>query len=246
MQGTRWDKLLNKKLLLIGIVFLVIPIIFACKEFYKPNSNVDVFDVIEEYGVNSTCHISLYNSTHLFYENLTMQQIGYRYNYSFGRNLSQGTYRAAIECQKDNSANSNCTDLYLGECNFVVEGEGEMASLSVTIFVLVITGSLFALGILANPSRNPVANIIMKRVCIELGLFLMSLNTAIVITIASYAGLGIDQELFRYLWIINWSIYLFMVFIAWTTLTNVLKMMQQMAKSKRMEGEDYGEESDYD
>lgn len=215
----------------------------ACKESYKPNENVNIFDIIEGYGESANCNISLYNYSYNFYSNLTMQQEGLKYNYSFGTNLSLGEYRATIECQKE--ASPNCTDVYLGECNFVVEGEYEMASLAVVLFVGAITLALFIVGVKHDFSRNPIANLIFKRVCILLGLFLISLDTAMVVTIADNAGLGVNRELFRYLWLINWTIYGFMVYLFWTTLTNGLKLWQKLARMKRMGG-NFGGEEEYD
>jgi len=116
----------------------------------------------------------------------------------------------------------------------VLQGEDKMASLSVMLFVCSITFALFFIGIKFNFSKNPVANFIFKRVIILLGLFLLSLDTAIIVTMADNAGLGVNRELFRYLWMINWTIYLFMIWLMWNTIVNVLKLWERLSKEKRM------------
>lgn len=121
----------------------------------------------------------------------------------------------------------------------IIEGEDNMTSLSVTIFILGITGTLIFLGMKKDFSKNAVANLILKRCLILIGMLLMSLNTAIIVTMADVAGLGVDRELFRYLWIINWSIYLFMLFIIITTVFNVLKLWVDISQRKRMGEDEY-------
>lgn len=109
-----------------------------------------------------------------------------------------------------------------------------MASLSITLFIGALTLALFYLGIKKDFSHSSLANLIIKRCMILGGMFLVSLDTAIMITIADNAGLGIDRELFRYLWGINWVIYFLMLWLAWTTVVNGIKLMENAAKEKRM------------
>jgi len=110
--------------ILIFIMFLLVfvSIVFACKEsYYYGEDDIEIFDSIEDYGINANCNLSIYNETDVVYQNLSMEQYGFLYNYSLGKtDLPIGTYRAKIECHKSNSDNLNCTDVYLGECNFVV------------------------------------------------------------------------------------------------------------------------------
>lgn len=124
----------------------------------------------------------------------------------------------------------------------ILEGEDRMASLSVTLFVGAITLALFYLGMNHNFSKNSIANIIIKRCIIIVGLLLLSLDTAIIVTMADNAGLGVNKELFRYLWMINWAIYLFMVFLVYTTVLNILKLWDAGKKQKRMGNDNESDE----
>ena len=125
--------------------------------------------------------------------------------------------------------------------SIIIEGEDEMASLSVMLFIGGITFFLIFMGLKFDFSRSPVANLIFKRVLIALGMFLLSLDTTILATIADNAGLGVTTELFRYLWMVNWSIYLFLLWLFWTTTVNVLRLWRKTSEEKRMGlGEDEG------
>ncbi len=111
------------------------------------------------------------------------------------------------------------------------------ASLSVMLFVGLITATFFFIGLRLNLSNHELANMIIKRCAIIFGLFLLSLDFAMLATIADNAGLGISQEIFRYLWIINWTIYLSIMAMMWSTTVGSLKLWGDIAKRKS-----YGEE----
>lgn len=118
-----------------------------------------------------------------------------------------------------------------------VGGEKTMASLAVVLFVGAITFSLFFIGWKFQLSQHPLTNYILKHCCILFGLFLLSLDTTMVATIADVSELGVTQEIFRYLWIINWTIYIAMVVLLWKTLQGSLSLWENLTAMKRM-GED--------
>jgi len=144
-----------KKLILPTIIFLlIISIVMACKESYLSTEDVIIFDSVEEYGSGANCNISLFNDTDIIYANLTMEMDGLKYNYSFGKDLPAGIYRTSIECKKD--VTINCTDIYLGECNFTVEQEVESEYYLYVVSIIV----FFALLSLAYYVEEPVFAIV--------------------------------------------------------------------------------------
>ena len=126
-----------------------------------------------------------------------------------------------------------------GTREVVAEAEkDEMASLSVTFLVLLITVGVFALPRLVGRfSKSDILNTLLKGLCIVFGLLLLSLNVVMVVTMADEADLGVSTELFRYLWIINWATYLAMLIV---TLTFGYKILQlwNIKKAKREFGEE--------
>lgn len=117
----------------------------------------------------------------------------------------------------------------------LVEGEDEMASLSIVIFIMAITSVFFILPFKVEKfAESNILNIILKRSCWLMGLFLLALNSAIVATIADNAGIEVTKEIFRYMWLINKGAYIFMVFIIWRMLVDTLKLYKWEKQQKRM------------
>ena len=126
-----------------------------------------------------------------------------------------------------------------GVREIIVEGKDEMASLAVIIFVMLITIGVFALPrIVKNFSSNYFLDSTLKGLCILMGLFLLSLDTAMVATIADNADIGVTQEIFRYLWIINWAAYLAMIMIVLGFGWKMLQAWNQQ-KAKKSMGEEH-------
>ena len=112
--------------------------------------------------------------------------------------------------------------------------EAEMASLALTLFFGTITFVLFYLGFKGGISDNELLEFVARRCLVLGGMFLLSLDTAMMATIASHHGLNLLQSVFRYLWLINWTIYVLMVALMWGTLMRGLKMMKWRKEQKRM------------
>ncbi len=120
----------------------------------------------------------------------------------------------------------------------IIEKEkDEMATLAVTLLIMSITIGVFALPkIVKRFSENEILNTTLKGLCIVFGLLLLSLSVVMVVTMADEADLGVSQELFRYLWIVNWATYLTMMIVV---LSFGLKVLQLWTAKKKREG--YGE-----
>lgn len=117
-------------------------------------------------------------------------------------------------------------------------GEPLVAGLAITIFILIITFTVLCLPwIIKQFSDNYYLDATLKGLCIVIGLFLLSLDTAMVATIAETAGIPLTQELFTYLWIISRAAYIAMVAVI---LMFLFRMLQhwQVKKQQRSFGED--------
>ena len=112
--------------------------------------------------------------------------------------------------------------------------EDEMASLGVILFVNAFALAVFLIAFKVHFTDSEFTNYVIKKCLILLGLFFTSLNTVIVVTIADNTGLGVNRELFRYLWIVNWTIYVMMIVLFVGSVTNGMKLWQKMARQKRM------------
>jgi hypothetical protein len=58
-------------------------------------------------------------------------------------------------------------------------------------------------------------------------------------SIADTFGIGLWSEIFRFMWLINWGAYLFMVFIVLSFFFRTLKLWNEMSQQKRMGEDEY-------
>lgn len=112
-------------------------------------------------------------------------------------------------------------------------------SIAVTIFILVVTGILFFLPkIFGKLSDTPWLDLIFRRSCYVIAMFLMSLNSVIMASIANAASLGINDELFMYMFLFGWGGYILMVILVLATLFELIGMWNENKFNKRMGGGD--------
>ena len=117
-----------------------------------------------------------------------------------------------------------------------VEGDDNMASLAIAIFILAITASVFALGIFkrdyvryTHAFWHEVVNMIIRRGLITIGFFMLAFNGAIFATIADSAGLGLEQEMFFFMRIFGYAGYICALItiasipLTWSKLLNTFK-----------------------
>lgn len=122
----------------------IINLTLACKETYTQYEDIEIVDIIEPYGEDAVCNITVYqdNGINTILENGLMTQgagaNSLLYNYSVSE-LSSGIYGASIICDKDNST-------FLSECKFNVESEGEKMYIAMAIIISVVIGILLYLG----------------------------------------------------------------------------------------------------
>ena len=170
----------------------------------------------------NTYTITLYEDS-LGIQNYTMDDFGIYCNITFNYS-DKGSYYYNVSSGDSGS--------------ILIKGEDEMASLSVILFLGAITAAIFFVGLTKKRfSENDLLDFILKKSALLLALFLTSLDITILVSIADSAGLGIAQELFRYLWLVNWTIYLSMFTIFLMTILKSFEQWKVQAQRKK-----YGEE----
>ena len=180
------------------------------------------------------CSIIVYNpvgSVNMTQQNMTLATT-YTYHINLSRNLTiYGTYPYTIECSTNKTCEGDCQIEYKKECE-----EEQMEGLAVTIFIMVLNIGLFLLPF-RKLSQNDFLNYILKRCCVIIGLLMISLNAAIVATIADTSGLNVLNELFRYIFLVNWAAYISMAVLCLTTIFGVLRMWNIEKDRQRMGGD---------
>ena len=95
----------------------------------------------------------------------------------------------------------------------IVRGEDNMASLAITFFLVGLISTLVILPFKVKFHQSTILNNVLKNCCWMVALFLISLTTTIVASIAVNAGIEVSEEIYTVLFIVNWACYLFMVFL---------------------------------
>lgn len=111
------------------------------------------------------------------------------------------------------------------------------AAISVTFFILILPTALFLLPLLVKKfCQNEFLNLILRRICFIVAIYLMVLNSAIMMEIANTFGLStLTGELMRYMWIFGWGGYALMMVLFVKTTADLITMLNISKKRERLE-----------
>jgi len=197
------------------------------------------------YNDTTQCHFHLYTGVggHLYkLENITEIHDTFDFEVKIdGNNFSNtGMYSYIFQCQDYQQDLGGFIDVQL-----TVTSDGEepvttnsTAGIAIIIFILIVTLTLFLLPFLKKDfAKNQFANLLLKRSCWLIAIYLMMFNSVIVATIANSANLPLTSELFRYMWLFGTMGYVFMGFVVLKTLLEAMELWKLKKHKKRM-GED--------
>ena len=209
-------------LIMLVLLLTSVTALKECKEVMKP-SDIPC-EIISSWSYPTECSnyiMNVYNQTPTFVYNATLTNYTGtdRCNTTFNI-TDKGSYIFNISNGGDSG-------------RIIVEGTDEMASLAITIFILLITGSLFWLSTKKDLLKNKYANIIARRSALVLAIYLMILNSAIMATIAENAGLALTQEMFFFMRLFGLIGYPSMVLLMLSALFQSLKDMKKDKMEKR-------------
>jgi len=227
---------------IIALILLIIPIAKAEVDVdyvFKINQDADIkiacFDTDSTLcDSTTTCYITInYPDGSNLVRNGTMTLIGSYYNYTVDSSLltKKGEYSTTV----------NCEGTYNGYTSFLfgITSSGERtggsgaAGIGILALLIIINVGVFAIA-RANLSRNKILSYVLRGGCVLMGLYLLSLNMTIAVTMADNFTLGINQELFRFLWLINWTIYITMFIVVFRYLVGTLQLWSAKKTMRRM------------
>ena len=113
-----------------------------------------------------------------------------------------------------------------------------VSSIAIVLFILFVAGGLFALPFKKDLTTSPFSNMILRRGCWAIAIYLMMLNASIMATIAASSGLDLTGEMFRYMWLFGTAGWIFLGFFVLKTILDLTKLWKVDKTNKRM-GEDY-------
>lgn len=204
------------------------------------------------YVTSPTCTFQAGNSTGDYnFLNYTNQSIYTNFScsvstsHTFHFNTTDSDANASVDVTCSAAAGAGLTAdesscLLTGEyTNGTICATGEvrrqMGSLSITLFILLVTGTLFAFSFKKDFSENKYVNLIAKRGCLVVSIMLMALNSAIMMTIASNAGLPLTREMRMFLFLFGWGAYASAAFMVLKTGLDIADVRKQDKYSQRME-----------
>jgi hypothetical protein len=158
-----------------------------------------------------------------------------------GTNFSQrGDYNYIFQCTRNDGGNIIGgflgTELIVGLTELTVDNT---SSLGIIIFILFINITIFLVALFKSDwTNNEIVNLVIKRGLLAISIYMLTLNTAIVATLADVANLPIRFELLNtYMYIFGVGGYISLVVLVLVTFYQMLGMMMEKNKKVRM-GED--------
>lgn len=188
------------------------------------------------------CNFHIYNHSGVYQYELNDYKgnLGESEWYIFidGNNFSeQGIYSYVFYCNS-----SSYRGGYI-KINYEVTPDGteidyndSTTSLGIVLFLILINLGIFMLSFKEKYHKDLIANLIIKRSLVALGIYFLMFNFQILITLAEGANLGIYEDLFRYVWFFGWTGYVFLFILVIGTFFQALKMWKTKADEARMGG----------
>jgi len=211
---------MKRWMLLLIITLIILPLTFGaviCEEKLTPGKTCTMLTP-DLSCTNYTYEIINQSGTSVGNQSLTQLNGSI---YSLNVSLPTGSYIVKL-----------CDD---STRELIVEGEDDMASLSITLFILLSTLGLFVLPFVVRRfSKNKFLDLSIKRGCWIVALYLMVLNSTIIVQIAEFAGIEVNQALYRYMWLFGWVGYVFIMFTFIKTLLDLVEMWKKSARDLRL------------
>jgi len=216
-------------------------IIYPKTEFFPQNQAVMLsFDVLNSSfhrldNSSTQCDFFLVNNLG---ENITTGKLSYSLYWYFSldetKTNTNGIYNYYVHC------NSTAQNGFVSN-SFEITTTGlvnkEIPNLSIIIFLLAITGFLFGLPFWVKFSQSEMLNMIFKRSCWLISIFLMTINTSVILLLIEQSQLNLGYTMIFYLNFFGWGGYLFMMFYVIKFLFDLLELMKDK-KNKERYGDD--------
>ena len=184
------------------------------------------------------CYFHLYNDSGKHIVILQDDTTSHTFDYSFdiyrGNFTRLGEYAYVVQCNNSVVGGFASVDMHVSKDGKLHDVLDNSSGLAVVIFLIVLNLALFLVPLKHEILKSNVGDFMVKKSLILLGMFVLSLNIATVATIADSSNLPVLQTLFRYLWVINWGIFLMSIYIIVSTIFKVLELWAEEGKQKRM------------
>lgn len=213
---------------------MLLPIVLAAQDtigYYERDTCVSLIQTCANCTyVNFTAVYSPRGELLLNNANATKQ--GTMYNYSFCNTSILGEYIV------NGVGDVNGVDtVFAYDFEVTYSGrrtEDTSVGLGVMIFLIIISVALFALSFRQRFVEQKYVNFIIRRSLLTASFFFLTMNTAIIATLADSFGLAITRELNLYMEIFGWIGYIAMIILVFTTAIQMLNQLKIDKRNKRV------------
>lgn len=189
---------------------------------------------------NSTCFFHLYNSVgkHIYIlERITVRSELFDYEIPIDKNnfTSSGTYSYIFQCNSSRFGGAFTSSLEVNDMGRV-KNDSSNADLVVFYFSFAIALFFILYPLLRKeiyPSHK-VSNLLLRRCMLLVGILMLLFCNGIISTIVEKSSFNLLRELFTYMWLIEFGLYLAFTFVMIATLFSLVREMNESKRKKRM------------
>jgi len=190
-------------------------------------------------NTSTKCFIHIYNITgdHIVKLDMGYSAVDPEFELYIGAgNFSKlGSYAYIIQCNGTEGG-----DFVRGFFEITEDGmpqkvlSDSTSSISITVFILVIMFVILFIGLTQEFTEHKVANLIIKRCFVAVGLYLMVLNSAIMATFADVSNLGVANEMFRYMWFFGTAGWVALLILMFKTILDIITVYKEEQVKMRL------------
>lgn len=136
-----------------------------------------------------------------------------------------------ITMANETAASSNYNESVTRVCS---DDLGFEAATPLTLFLLFIIGGLFFLSFRKKLFDNPILDFVVKKCSQIVATMLLSFSMVLMASIIKSANLGLSEEVFVFMNLLNWGAYCLMAYLVLNLLFKSLKLMADNAQRKRV------------
>ena len=218
-------------LFLITIAMVQIATAICCER----NKDCIISETCQEADCGD-CDIAIYNrdgTTNISHTIMT-KITDYSYTYNASKNLTDyGTYPYSINCSNLKTCQGDCQVEVKADC-----GERGKMEFAIILVLIVINLFVFILPFLVKFSKNQAADYVVRRLLWIASLFLLWFNMTIFRTMAKNYGLGIDNFLEAYWWILTLGAFAGILLMVYVSTIGLIRLMKQINFKRRMGDEE--------
>ena len=227
----------NRILIFLIVFFVLTSFVLADVQSLKPIKKGECINLIQSCASCSYINFTsiLYPNSRTALANVEASKDGSIFNYTFCNTNSTGKYIVYGVGDVDGIDTVFAYDFEVSSSG--IERTNNAAAVMVPIFSLIINFLVFLLAFKKVIVLNQYVNFVLKRSLIVFGLWLLTLNSVIMASVAEYVGLNLTTEMFMFMNIFGWAAYISMIILVFTTVVQTFNEYKINKSNERTGGD---------